>query len=219
MMKRVLLIMSLLLTVAGCTSVTVNEMRLKETNIDPSVERIVVLGRHHSPEFETEPALVECIGDRLERGISGLEVLQPSDFRDLMYPWFEPRTAPLQLEKFAAILEEPRVRDSITDMNIRYIIWITGGTEAGSLACTFGPGGGGCFGFGTWENESDYEATIWDFADLTEAGRISTDARGTSYLPAVVIPIPLIARVQSNACEGMGDQIRGFLTPSTVADS
>jgi hypothetical protein len=211
----------LLMSLIGCTTVNVNEMRLTETDIDPSTEKIVVLGRHHSPEFETEPALVACIGDRLERGIDGLDVLPAPQFRDVMYPWFEPRTAPLQLEKFGTMLEEPRVRDTLTDMGVRYIVWITGATEqineAGSLACTFGPGGGGCFGFGTWENESTYEATIWDFNNLAESGRISTDARGTSYLPAIIIPIPIIARVQSNACEGMGEQLMAFLSP--VAES
>lgn len=209
----------LLMTLVGCTTVSVNEMRLTDTEIDPSTDKIVVLGRHHSPEFETEPALVACIGNRIERGIRGLEVLPAPEFRDAMYPWFEPRTAPLQIEKFGAMLEEPQLRDTLTSMGVRYIVWITGATEqineAGSLACTFGPGGGGCFGFGTWENESAYEASIWDFNNLTESGRISTDAHGTSYLPAVIIPIPFIARVQSNACEGMGDQLMAFLSPST----
>ncbi len=207
----------------GCTSVNVNEMRLSETDLDPTRETVVVLGRHHSAEFETEPELVACIGDRLEAGIRGLDVLPAPEFRDRLYPWFEPRTAPLQLDKFGSILQEPLVRDAISGMGVRYIVWITGATEqvneSGSLACTFGPGGGGCFGFGTWENESQYEATIWDFNSLSEAGRISTDARGTSYLPAVIIPIPLIARVQSNACEGMGDQIMDFFTPSATAAS
>lgn len=217
-MKRTILTMPLIvMTLFGCTTVSVNEMRLAETDIDPSSEKIVVLGRHHSPEFETEPALVDCIGNRLERGIRGLDVLPAAQFRDAMYPWFEPRTAPLQLEKFSNMLEEPLVRETLDNMGVRYIVWVTGATEqvneAGSLACTFGPGGGGCFGFGTWENESAYEATVWDFRNLTESGRISTDARGTSYLPALIIPIPIIARVQSNACEGMGEQLMAFLSP------
>ena len=43
-----------------------------------------------------------------------------------------------------------------------------------------------------------------------EVGRVSTEAVGTSYLPAFVIPIPLLAFVESDACEGMGNQLVKF---------
>ena len=44
--------------------------------------------------------------------------------------------------------------------------------------------------------------------------KLSSDASGTSYMPAVVIPVPLIARVQASACNGLGNQLRTFLTAS-----
>jgi len=201
----------------GCTTVTVDELRWEETTINPESESIVILGRHHSPNYETEPSLVACIGKKLRSNIDGLNVVSEPQFKDLMYPWFEPRTAPLNMEKFAKTLQETNLGDNLEKHNIRYIVWIEGSTETlnqiGSMSCAFTPAGGGCFGFGSWENESDYEASIWDFKNTSEVGKISTDASGTSYLPAVVIPIPLLARVQSNACTGMGEQISNFLAP------
>lgn len=208
-------LISLTVLLSGCTSVTVDEMRWEATDIDPNFESVVVLGRHHSPEYETEPSLVSCIASKLSRSISGLNVIPEPEFIDLMYPWFEPRTAPLNMDKFVRVLDEPLIREEIQNQKIRYMIWVEGATEkineSGSMSCAIGPGGGGCFGFGRWEDESEYEASIWDFENTREAGRISTDAQGTSYMPAVVIPIPLLARVQSNACDGMGDQISAFL--------
>lgn len=204
-----------LIWMTGCTSVTVDEMRWEATDIDPNAESVVILGRHHSPEYETEPSLVSCIGNKLSRSITGLNVIPEAEFIDLMYPWFEPRTAPLNMDKFVRILDEPLIKEEMEKQRIRYMIWIEGATEkineSGSMSCAIGPGGGGCFGFGRWEDESAYEASIWDFQNTREAGRISTDAQGTSYMPAIVVPIPLLARVQSNACDGMGDQISAFL--------
>jgi hypothetical protein len=192
-------------------------MRWQETSIDPTEDSIVILGRHHSPEFETEPELVSCIGSRLKSSMRGLNVIPESEFVDLLYPWFEPRTAPLNMDKFIQVLDEPLIKEELEKHRIRYMIWVEGATETvnqiGSMSCAIGPGGGGCFGFGSWENQSEYEASIWDFQNTREAGRISTDAQGTSYMPAIVIPIPIIARVQTNACEGMGAQISAFLTP------
>jgi hypothetical protein len=96
------------------------------------------------------------------------------------------------------------------------MIWIDGSTvrsdSSGSMTCAVGPGGGGCFGFGMWSNDSNYEATIWDFTEHAEVGRISTSATGQSYMPAVVIPIPIIAPVQGTACDGIGDQLLQFLS-------
>jgi hypothetical protein len=83
--------------------------------------------------------------------------------------------------------------------------------EGGSLSCAAGPGGGGCFGFAWWQNDADYEAAIWDLDDYESAGTISADVSGTSFLPALVIPIPLIARTQTRACKGLAQQLRAFI--------
>ena len=113
------------------------------------------------------------------------------------------------------LLQEP-VALKMAELKTEYMIWIDGSTvrtgSSGSMTCAIGPGGGGCFGFGTWGNESNYEATIWDFTDQAEVGRVSTSASGQSYMPAVVIPIPIIAPVQGTACDGIGDQLLQFLS-------
>lgn len=213
--QRILSILLVTLFFTGCTSVQVDQLRWEETNIDPESESIVVLGRHHSPEYETESSLVECIGRQLKSSIRGLDVVDEREFQDTMYPWFEPRTAPLTMDKFIQILDQPMVSEALENRNIRYMVWIEGATEKingiGSMSCAIVAGGGGCFGFGAWEDESRYEASIWDFSETREVGRISTDASGTSYMPAIIVPIPLLARVQANACEGMGKQLGEFL--------
>jgi len=43
-------------------------------------------------------------------------------------------------------------------------------------------------------------------------GRVNTSATGQSYMPAVVIPIPIIAPVQGAACDGLGNQLLEFLS-------
>lgn len=209
--------LAVLAMLSACTTVSVDEMRWQETSIDLTGDSVVILGRHHSPEYETEPELVSCIGSRLRSDMRGLNVIPEDEFVDLLYPWFEPRTAPLTMEKFIQVLDEPLIRDELEKHRVRYMVWVEGATETinqvGSMSCAIGPGGGGCFGFGSWENQSEYEASIWDFENTQEAGRISTDAQGTSYMPAIVIPIPILARVQSNACEGMGTQLSAFFAP------
>lgn len=203
----------LFLGISGCTTTTIDETRQGFTGIEEH-QAVVVLGRRHKGDYDTEIDFVACVGDSLE-GRSRLNVIPEQEFTDSLYPWFEPRIAPVRIDGLNNLLQQKRISQRIFDMGIRYIIWVDGSTEttssAGSIACSIGPGGAGCLGFGTWDNESLYEAAIWDFENRTTVGKIKADAKGTSYMPAVVVPIPLIARVKANACKGLSDQLRSFL--------
>ncbi len=211
---RCVMVGVLLTLTASCTTMTIDEVRSGYTDIGEN-ESVVVIGRRHKSNYETELDFVRCVGNNLQSSQSDLNVISEQVFADNLYPWFEPRTAPVRMEALSNMLERPEITQRITDLGVRFIVWVDGSTEttdkAGSVACSIGPGGAGCIGFGTWDNESNYEASIWDFQSRTSVGQISADAKGTSYMPAIIVPIPLIARVKSNACKGLGDQLRGFL--------
>jgi len=83
--------------------------------------------------------------------------------------------------------------------------------SGGSMSCAAGPGGGGCFGCAWWQDDSKYEASVWDLDGLEKTGTVSADVSGTSYIPAIIIPIPLIARTQSKACNALANQLKLFI--------
>lgn len=202
---------------SGCVTSTVDQMVFNEPSEGIGNSTVVILGRRHASDYDTEPDFVECVGDHISSGDRSIEVIGELEFVNDLYPWFEPRTAPLQLADFERLVErQPVVAEKMASLRTQYMIWIDGSTvrgdSTGSMTCAVGPGGGGCFGFGTWSNDANYEATIWDFTEHAEVGRISTTATGQSYMPAVVIPIPIIAPVQGTACDGIGDQLLQFLS-------
>lgn len=202
---------------AACTSTTVDEFRQGETGIE-SDEAVVILGRRQASDYETRSAFVECVGDRMARGDNAINIVPEQEFIDAMFPWFEPRTAPLRTRDLEQLMAEDVVAAKMSEYGIRYIVWLDGFTETtdrqGSISCTIGPGGGGCFGFGTWEDDANFDARVWDVGSLTNVGTINTDATGQSYLPALVVPIPLIARVEANACNRLATQLKDFVNGS-----
>ena len=211
-MKALLPLLVVLL--ASCTSTTVDEFRQGETGIN-SDESIVILGRRHSSDYETRAEFVDCVGERMTTGNDSISVIPEKEFVDAMFPWFEPRTAPLRTQDLERLMAEPVVAEKMAEFGVRYMVWLDGLTETsgrtGTISCTVGPGGAGCFGFGSWEDDSTFDARVWDVASLQNVGTISTDATGQSYLPALVIPIPLIARVEANACVRLADQLKQFV--------
>ena len=110
------------------------------------------------------------------------------------------------------------VKQIFDEYNVHYIIWIDGNTEktrsSGSISCSISAVGISCFGFGTWDSQAQYEASIWDYQTKFQIGKISSIAEGTSYVPAIVIPIPLIATVQTDACKAMALQLQTFFKTS-----
>ena len=202
-----------ILVLGGCITATVEEVRERATGITMS-DAVVVLGRRSRPSNnETEIDFIDCVADNLDD--NAIKVLNEQEFVDATFPWFEPRTAPVSANELPALLDEPLLAQRLEQLGLRYVIWVQGQTkrvsQSGSMTCGVGAGGGGCFGFLTWENDASYEASIWDTQQQRAAGRVSSDAAGTSYMPALVVPIPIIARVQNNACTGLANQLEVFI--------
>ena len=213
---RVLLLGGAMAAGSGCVTSTVDQMVFTKPTEGLGDSTVVILGRRHASDYDTEPDFVECVGEHIADQDGKIKVIDELEFVNTFYPWFEPRTAPLQVADLERLLRQRPVAEKLAALKTEYMIWIDGSTvqtdSSGSMTCAVGPGGAGCFGFGTWGNDSKYEATIWDFTDQAEVGRISTTASGQSYMPAVVIPIPIIAPVQGTACDGIGDQLLQFLS-------
>jgi hypothetical protein len=203
-------------TLYGCVNATVDEMTYNAPLEGVGDGAVVILGRRHAADYDTELDFIECVGNYIRRRDQNINIIPESQFVDNTYPWFEPRTAPMHVQDIDKLLNIAAVNQRFEDLNLSYMIWIDGKTietnSAGSMTCGVGPGGAGCFGFGTWGNESEYEATIWNFGDQAEVGRVAAATSGQSYMPAVVVPIPIIAPVQDTACESLGEQLLRYLS-------
>ena len=217
---RVPAILAAALLGSGCITSTVMDARTSNTGINEN-ESVVIMAKSYHLGNETERKYIRCIEDKLARGRDGLNVIPHDEFIDSLFPWFEPRTAPAETKNLARLMDRPGVSQAIAAQGVRYIIWLDGDTDrvagGGSLSCAAGPGGGGCFGFAWWQKDADYDASVWDLQELESSGTVSTDVSGTSFMPALVIPLPLIARTQARACKTLADQLHNFIVQEESA--
>jgi len=212
--QRILVLALASTMLSACVTSRVENVRANATGISEG-EGIVIMAKSYHLGNETEAKFITCVGNSIGSGSSGLRVVPNAEFVDALFPWFEPRTAPAETKGLPTLMSRPGVAQKIKDKGIRYVVWLDGDTDkvagGGSMSCAAGPGGGGCFGFAWWQNDSNYEADVWDLTGLEDVGTVSADVSGTSFLPAIVIPIPLIARTQSKACNALADQLKLFI--------
>lgn len=224
-------------TLSGCMTAKIEELREAPTQIAAS-DAIVLLAKPHLEGTGTEEKFLNCLERELVGAEHSAQVaykqragktVEPRSnlrnrpfqiyadhhFIDALYPWLEPSTAPANAQAFSSFLSRPGVSDRVNSMGVRYVVWIDGVTQktdgGGSIACAAGPGGAGCLGLGWWEKTSDYEATVWDLRQGINVGTLSTDVKGTSVMIGAIAPIPLIAPVQSTACDRLAGQLKAFL--------
>ena len=213
-LPRAIVVVLLATFSSACVTSRVEHIKEGTTGIEEG-EAIVIMAKSYHLGNETEAKFIECVGDAISRGKDGLRVVPNQEFVDSLFPWFEPRTAPAETKGLPALMKRPGVAQSIQSQGVRYVVWLDGDTDktagGGSMSCAIGPGGGGCFGFAWWQNDSDYEATVWDLDLMEGAGSVSADVSGTSFLPAIVVPVPLIARTRAKACKGLADQLKLFI--------
>jgi hypothetical protein len=202
-----------LLLLSGCMTATLEEDR-HLTTVIADHEAVVLLAKPHVEGITAEDDFMDCVGDKMARS-TGIQVRPNDAFVDSMFPWLEPSTAPQRPEGVTKLLAKDVVANRVAESGVRYIIWVDGATRqtdsGGSITCTLGPAGGGCIGFGWWEKESDYQATVWDLNTARTAGSVTTNVTGTSALVGVLVPLPFIARVQGTACDRLAGQLGAFL--------
>jgi hypothetical protein len=202
------------LLLAGCMRARVDESRESGTAIAKG-EAVVVLAKPQIEGAGAEGPFLDCVSQRIAGGDRSIAVHSNEAFADRLFPWFEPGTVPTRAEGLATVLAQPGVSEQVAASGVRYIVWLDGGTRrtdsGGSLACGAAPGAAGCIGFGWWEKESAYEATVWDIKQAKSVGSVGTNVTGTSAIVGAIVPLPFIARVQGAACSRMGEQLRHFL--------
>ncbi|MBP6725567.1 MAG: hypothetical protein KA137_12035, partial [Halioglobus sp.] len=108
--------------VSGCVTATVDQMVYNKPENGIGEATVVVLGRRHASDYDTEPDFVECVGDHLAGGEDNIRVIGELEFVNQFYPWFEPRTAPLQIADLERLMQkQPVVAERLAAMNTQYM--------------------------------------------------------------------------------------------------
>jgi hypothetical protein len=156
-----------------------------------------------------------CLGARLEPVIPTVE---EEAMRHGLYPWLEPSVAPASAPALLDFLGEPALRATLEHMGVRHVVLFSGDTKTdfdkGGILCGGGFGAGGCFGFSWGTRASSFAAMVLDTRTGTTAGDPQSERTANVYMPAFILPIPLIGATEGEACDELAAHVRQIVRPS-----
>lgn len=161
---------------------------------------------------------VKCVVEEMHEAAPDLTIMPAREFRDALYPWFEPATAPDHIDELTALLSRPAVKRRIEELDVRYVAVVGGNTvgeNEGAFGCFAAYSGAGCLGLSTEDRESRFSAAVWDMKQGTSVGALSAKSSGTNVFIGLIVPIVFYSATASAACDALGQRLAEFVTGKT----
>lgn len=196
-------ILLVFIAVAGCATSAVRENHEKSKEIS-RLHKVAVI-----PLGKRSDDVTDCVKNTLQRICPALQFYPHEEFVDMLYPWFEPDTAPKSKEDLEALFKNRLVQERIASLDVRYVITISGGTSQSKFEgwmpdyFTLGTG------YQTAERKTDIYATVCDLKEATlplttESHRYQTH----KYLWWLVFPIYIYPAItETPACNEIGEKL------------
>jgi len=155
--------------------------------------------------------LEACLSTNIRQELPDRALLGRERIQSMLFPLFEASTNPATEEAFAALLRREDVRNRLVGQGVDYLVAYSGNTRQddwqGGILCGAGYGGGGCLGFMWSDRSTTLDAVLWNLSESGLPRHAAAMDEGTSMMPALGLPIPLVARTQHDACRELGSRI------------
>ena len=182
----------------------------------PAAPRVLLVPNIRTWLHTDASRAMACVGRRLAQASPPFEVIPADRVRLEFFPWLEPSTAPKTVEAVRRWLADPAIQNKMRAIGARYLLEFHGETKTdipgGGILCGAGYGGGGCLGFAWGSRESSFSASLLDIREGGTPLDASATQRGGVYVPAFLLPIPIMAQTETKACDELAQRIHAMFT-------
>ena len=205
-MKHALFFISMIgIGLFGCMKSQITDSLTKQTDVTQfSVATVLAV------DFE-DKGFAECVQKDLKREFRKIEFIPGDRFRDALFPWFDPKTAPREEGELSSILCKTLVRDRIEAIGVELLIYVHGDTNQRRFSGFHGGGYGGAAGYYGAERKTHIWTTVWDLKDHVRVGDTDVNFQGTVHMPIFGLPIIIPVFTESSACNETSKRISNCL--------
>jgi hypothetical protein len=206
MKNKILLIFAAVLLMFGCTKTqVVGSLDVVHSAGKDSVITVISID-------DNGIKISECVERKLKSDLHNMKFISGDDFREAVYPWFEPSTAPKNEQELSNLLSKPLVRERIEDLGLEFLIYVSGSTEVHELGGELISTDIGVYGKQSAKRETNIETSIWDIKKGVSLGSTNAHSEGKyGVVGVMILPIPFFTFPQSNACDDTAKRIADYL--------
>lgn len=219
-MKRTILLLSAILFVAdGCVKTEISDhlgtptiIRLHQAIavIPYPLTKNLRIDSYWYPHWRSQTEVADCLVNSMKSVEPKLKFIERDSFRDALYPWFAPSTAPKNLEELASVMKNPLVKERMSNFGVRFVILVTGYT----IERDFIGAGIYIFGYTSLVRETKMSVIVWDEEELLSLGDIEVLKSGrVRYIG--IWPFTIPAFTEGPVCNEVGEKLIRILTGRT----
>jgi len=141
-----------------------------------------------------------------------LTVLSIAEAREIFYPWLEPEVD-FSATRFLQIAQTAQGAAQLQRTGLQYVVILSSErdkTEGGGILCGGGFGAGGCFGVMWGDTKATLIAAVSDLQHGVIETRV-TEAKSGYFIPAFVLPIPILWSTEAEACGELAHAVRAYI--------
>ena len=204
MKYKFLCILIIVSVIFGCTKSQIKDSLKAHSLADQYTTAAILPINLKGKEF------AECVQEELKEDLQYLKFVPGDKFREALFPWFEPNTAPRNIEELSALLSKTLVKKRIESLGVELLIYVHGSTE--TYDETFGAEPGIGFLYHA-ERTTNIWTTVWDLKEIVRVGDTDIYFEGKVYAGIIaIVPFAVLAFTESSACKETAKRISNCLT-------
>jgi len=193
-------ILSIFLVIFGCTKSQIKDSLKSGFRANQYTTATIFPVNSEDKEF------AECVQEKLKEKLQYLKFIPGDKFREDMFPWFEPNTAPKNVEELSALLSKPFVKKRIESLGVELLIYVHGYSKINDEGAYNILLSMGYF----CKRETHIWTTVWDLKEIVRVGDTDISFKGSAGAGIFIVP-PFVyiipAFTETSACGETAERI------------
>jgi len=214
MKRNIVVVIFFLIAVVACSKSYVKDPQ-GVSKADPNIRTLKTVGL-----IGPDADIVEKVLDAMQNADPKLSLISLVQFRDSLFPWFEPDIVGDTMKEIPSLMKRPIFIERIKALGVRYVVFLKGGTTQtayiGDWLMGAAAGGYCIFGHSSSYQETELSALIWDLEKMVSSDDICISKSGTKrWIGLGLFPVFIPTRTEGPAIKELAKQIVSVLDSGT----
>ena len=152
----------------------------------------------------------KCIQRKLKKKLPDLEIIAEENFRNVLFPFYEPSNAPENESIFCELIEQSHIKKRLDKLGVEIIVFVHGATVQNEFRGPF-YAGPGIYGYVSAHRKSYITTSVYDIQARSLIGKTEVYYEGDVRMPMFIAPVLIPVFTENAACNETAKRISDCL--------